>query len=179
MARLYRYQGPRAIADAVASHTEGHRIRSAADLEHWMHHTAQQANSWGLIEATFVIDRDGVLSLADRHSEHVACAGGKAVRAAGEMFFARYENGWEIREVSNQSTGYCPEPSSWQEVAAALARIPLAGPEGFSQVYLFRRCPACRQINLIKEQVFVCAVCDSEPPRAWNFDGDEAAGSAG
>jgi hypothetical protein len=170
MARVYRYQGPQTIAHAVAGHPEGYRILSEADLTCWMHDTAQQAGRSGSIEATFVVTEEGVLCLADRRSEHVACAGGKAVRAAGEMFFARGKAGWEVQEVSNQSTGYCPEPSSWREVAAALDQIPLSHPGKFSQVYLFRRCPACRQINLIKEQVFVCALCHSELPHAWNFD---------
>jgi hypothetical protein len=55
-------------------------------------------------------------------------------------------------------------------VAAALERTPLAHPGTFSTAYLFRRCPACRQINLIKQQVFVCALCDAELPQTWNFD---------
>jgi hypothetical protein len=112
MARLYRYQGPPAIADAVGGHPEGSRIRSPTDLERWMHDTAQQADPTGLIAATFVVDAEDVLCLADRRSEHLACAGGKAVRTAAEMCFARDMTGWQVREVSNQSTGYCPEPES-------------------------------------------------------------------
>ena len=34
-----------------------------------------------------------VQALADRRSEHVACAGGRPVRSAGEMFFASNGDG--------------------------------------------------------------------------------------
>ena len=169
MVRLYRYQGPQTIAHAVVDHPEGYPIQSVADLEDWIRQTAQQMNRWWLVEATYIISQEGILCLADRHSEHVACAGGKAVRGAGEIFFAYGNNGWEVRDISNQSTGYCPEPASWPEVAAAVDQIPLPHPDTFTQVYLFRRCPACQQLNLIKEEVFVCALCDSELPQEWNL----------
>jgi hypothetical protein len=168
MVRRYRYLGSTDIAQAVAGRAAGLPIQSSADVERWMRDTRQQLDAWGLVVATFVITEEGVLCLADRHSEHVACAGGKAVRSAGEMVFAVGANGWEAREVSNQSTGYCPEPTSWEEVAKALDAIPLPHPAGFTEVYHFRRCPSCRQLNLIKDGVFVCAVCDSELPTEWN-----------
>ena len=174
MIRFYHYKGSQAIAHAVARSPVGYPIRSGTDLERWIHQTGQQTNRRGLVEATFVIDQEGKLCLADRHSEHVACAGGKVVRSAGEMFFARSKDGWEVRDVSNQSMGYSPEPTSWPEVAAALDEIPLSHPGSFTQMYLFRRCPGCQQLNLIKEEVFVCALCGSELPQEWNLeDGEE------
>jgi hypothetical protein len=176
MIRLYRYQGPQIIAHAVADHPEGYPIRSVADLEHWMRQTEQQMNRWGLVEATYVINQEGILCLADRHSEHVACAGGKAVRGAGEMFFSSGNNGWEVSDLSNQSTGYCPEPASWAEVAAALDQIPLPRPDTFTRAYLFRRCPGCQQLHLIKEEDFVCALCGSELPQEWNLEEGEETG---
>jgi hypothetical protein len=177
MRRCYRYIGSKRIAQAVAGQAEGAPIRSVADLERWIQDTRQQPNQWGLIVATFVITQDGTLRLADRHSEHVACAGGRAVRSAGEMSVAFGTDGWEVREVSNQSTGYCPEPTSWPEVANALEAIPLLHPAHFTQAYLFRRCPACHQLNLIKDDVFACAVCDGELPTEWNCAAGKEAGS--
>ncbi len=176
MARSYSYLGSQEIARVVAGYPTGHLIRSVADVEGWMQQTHQQPNRWGLVEATFVITEEGILALADRHSEHVACAGGKPVRSAGEMFFAPGVGGWEVQEVSNQSTGYCPEPASWLAVAAALARIPLAHPGAFTQVCLFRRCPDCQQLNLIKENLFMCAVCGSALPDEWNCGESEQPG---
>jgi hypothetical protein len=131
-----------------------------------------------LVEATFVINQAGILYLADRHSEHVACAGSKAVRSAGEMFFACGQVGWEVSGVSNQSTGYCPEPDSWSEVAAALDAIPLPHPADFTQAYLFRLCSGCQQLNLIKEREFVCALCGLDLPQEWNLEKSDAAGMA-
>lgn len=173
MSRLYHYQGPQSIAQAVAGHPKGSPIRSVSDLEQWIEHTHQQVKRWGVIAATFVITQDGILCLADRHSEHVACAGGRAVRSAGELFLTRSQVGWKVSEVSNQSTGYCPEPASWAAVATALDQIPLPHPGAFTHVVLFRRCPVCRQLNLIKEEVFVCSLCDSELPREWNLENSE------
>lgn len=171
--RLYRYQGPQSIAQAVAGHPEGSPIRSVTDLERWMKDTNQQVKSGEVIAATFVITQEGLLCLADRHSEHVACAAGRPVRSAGEIFFAWSLAGWEVCEASNQSTGYCPEPASWLEVAAALDQIPLPHPGMLTYVVLFRRCPVCRQLNLIKEESFVCALCNSELPLEWNLADSE------
>jgi hypothetical protein len=168
MRRCYGYIGSKSIAQAIAGQAAGAPIRSVADLERWIQDTRQQPDLWGLIVATFVITEDGTLRLADRHSEHVACAGGGVVRSAGEMGLARGTAGWEVREVSNQSTGYCPEPTSWPEVANVLEAIPLLHPAHFTRAYRFRRCPACRQLNLIKDEVFACAVCDGELPAEWN-----------
>jgi hypothetical protein len=120
--------------------------------------------------ATFVVDPAGVLRIAPRRSEHVACAGGGAVLAAGEIRFARLAGGRvEVVEVSNQSTGYCPDPDCWPAVAAALAAAGIRAPTGFTSACVFRRCGACGQTNLVKEAWFVCATCDAELPATWNF----------
>jgi hypothetical protein len=73
--------------------------------------------------------------------------------------------------VTNQSTGYGPEPESWPAVAAALAAIDdqASRAPAYTTAYIFRRCPACQQINLIKDAWFFCAVCDAPLPRSWNL----------
>jgi hypothetical protein len=81
--------------------------------------------------------------------------------------------------VTNQSTGYCPEPDSWPAVQAALARAGIAAPEGFSQEFLFRRCPRCGSINIIKNGIFECGVCATLLPEEWNLDGFGAAPEPG
>lgn len=43
---------------------------------------------------TFVIDSSGILRLAPRRSEHVACAGGGPVLSAGEVTFAPGPDGF-------------------------------------------------------------------------------------
>jgi hypothetical protein len=118
---------------------------------------------------TFVIDGDGFLRLAHRRSEHVICAGGEEVLSAGEMTFGWNSKELVVESVSNQSTGYCPEPESWVAVQLALERLGVDPPKGFSPEFIFRRCPRCYQTNLVKDFHFYCGVCDAELPQSWNL----------
>jgi hypothetical protein len=118
--------------------------------------------------ATYIVDLENRLWLADRRSEHVACARGKAVLAAGEMAWQTEKNTVEIVEITNQSTGYCPTPESWGVVSAVLDRLDIVFPSSWTRVFLFRRCP-CGQINTVKDGVFECAVCGQELSLYWNF----------
>ncbi len=122
-----------------------------------------------LIAATFVVDDQCMLLVADRRSEHVACAGGRPVLSAGEMFFRLANSGVEVVEVTNQSTGFCPEPESWPAAAFALERADLPHPAGFTQAFVFRRCPVCKERNVVKDGWFFCSLCGTDLPADWNF----------
>jgi hypothetical protein len=167
--RLYDYVGPAAIKARVVGRPAGTRVSSAADLIAWVRGTGGRHGPDSLVAATFVIATAGDLLLADRHSEHVACAGGGPVLSAGEMFFEVIEDGVEVVEASNQSTGYCPEPESWPAVAAALDRIGVAHPGRFTTEVVFRRCEKCGERSVVKDGWFVCGVCGAELPKEWNF----------
>jgi hypothetical protein len=169
MPRLYSYVGPAAIKARVAGRPGGTRIKTAADLLAWVRGTGGRPGPDGLVAATFVIDEAGELLLADRRSEHVACAGGGPVRSAGEVFLLVEGDGVAVAEASNQSTGYCPEPESWPAVAAALDRIGVAHPGGFTSEIVFRRCEKCGERNVVRDGWFVCGVCGAGLPAAWNF----------
>jgi hypothetical protein len=117
-----------------------------------------------------VVDLQGVLRLAPRRSEHVACAAGQPVLAAGEIGFVERGSVWSVGEVSNHSTGYCPDPDCWPAVAAALRLAGLASPPGFTSPVRFRRCPRCAERNLVKDGWLVCAHCDGPLPERWNVD---------
>jgi hypothetical protein len=169
MKKLYDYVGPAAIKARIAGLPAGTRISSAADLLAWLRRTGQQPGPEGLVPATFVINEQGDLLVADRRSEHVACAGGGPVLSAGEMFFRVDGESIEVAEVSNQSTGFCPEPESWPAVAAALDRIGLPHPGRFTTEVVFRRCEECGERNVVKDGWFVCGVCGTELPERWNF----------
>jgi hypothetical protein len=145
------------------------RISSSAPLLAWAYWTGQCPGPDGLLAATFVIDEKGDLLLADRRSEHVACAGGGPVQSAGEMFFRVEVGRAELAEASNQSTGYCPEPESWPVVAAALNRTGVAHPGRFTTAVVFRRCGTCGERNVVKDCWFFCGVCGADLPAAWNF----------
>jgi hypothetical protein len=166
--RLYHYVGPSDLEARCGGRPTGTRISSAADLLAWIRDTGQRPGPDGL-SATFVIAAEGELLLADRRSEHVACAGGGQVLSAGEMFFRFRGDRVEVAEVSNQSTGYCPEPASWPAVAGALDRVGVAHPGRFTTEVVFRRCTGCGERNIVRDAWFVCAMCGADLPAEWNF----------
>jgi hypothetical protein len=88
------------------------------------------------------------------------------VLAAGEMTFDMGET-IDIAEVSNQSTGYCPEPESWPAVASALESAGLVAPAGYTLDCIFRRCE-CGNVTLVKSGEFECGLCGCELPTEYN-----------
>ncbi len=170
--KLYPYVGPIEIRERCRNAPKGTVIASAQDLENWIEGRDVERKEESVVILTFVIDEQEQLRVAERNSEHVACAGGESVFSAGEMF-VRVDKQWIAEEISNQSTGYCPEPESWEVVSRVLDRIGIAHPGEFTQEIVFRLCPECGERNIVKDEWFVCAVCESELPREYNF-GDEA-----
>jgi hypothetical protein len=116
---------------------------------------------------TFVVAHDGFLRLAPRSSEHLTCAGGADVLAAGGLGFHRDYGAWMVREVSNQSTGYCPGRDSWHALARALDLAPIGHPGRFTHEVVFRRCERYRECSVVREGDFVRVFCGSGLPWAW------------
>ncbi|MFI1092099.1 hypothetical protein [Streptomyces sp. NPDC020917] len=167
LGRAYRHVGPADVRSLVRPGGEGWRVRSQTDLDQWLAaRPAEEARE----PFTFVVDTAGALRLAPRRSEHVVCAGGAAVLSAGEIGFRRESGRWVVDEVSNQSTGYCPDVTSWRAVAEALDLAGIARPSGFTHAVVFRRCLSCAQLNVVREQDFVCVFCDEVLPPEWNVD---------
>jgi hypothetical protein len=166
--RRYRYVGPAEVfGGAIAADSVD--VDSPAVLDGWL----AGRDRGDLAEPfTFVVALDGVLWLAPRRSEHVVLAGGADVLAAGEMAFAVAGTGWRVAEVTNQSTGYCPDPDCWPAVAEALDRVGLSRPAGFTNRIIFRRCPSCGERNIVRDDDFTCALCDNVLPAQWNFRSD-------
>lgn len=167
--QLYHYVGSKNILANVSEERRGQKIRNFEDIKHWVEKTKQKIINHTLV-MTFIINQDMDLVISDRHSEHVVCAGGEPVLTAGEMTFYFEEKTIEVTEISNQSTGYCPKPSSWEVIKIALNRLNIAHPEELTQAFDFRKCDNCQSNNLIKEQVFECAVCGASLSLEWNFD---------
>ncbi|ROO86234.1 hypothetical protein EDD29_3797 [Actinocorallia herbida] len=164
--RRHRYVGPAEIGDRARAQPRGRAITSQVGLTGFLVREPDHEEPF-----TYVVDVTGALLLAPRRSEHVACAGGEPVLGAGEITFARTGvRSWSVSEISNQSTGYCPDTTSWAAVAAALDRVGLARPAAFTCPVVFRRCPACHQLNLVKDEDYRCAVCDGPLPATWNAD---------
>lgn len=167
--QLYAYVGPEEIMERVHEKYMGHQINRQKDIIQWMNHSHQKFID-DSVTVTFVISEHQELLINDRHSEHVMCAGGEKVFSAGEMTFILDKKTIYIHEISNQSTGYCPEPSSWKMVEQVLAKTDLDYPEYFTNAFEFRYCMSCENINLVKEAVYECAVCGIELDSSWNFD---------
>ncbi|BBM83424.1 hypothetical protein [Candidatus Uabimicrobium amorphum] len=158
--RRYHYVGP---IDILRDKTSCERVKVTCyeDVVVWSQdHTNERI-------FTFVIDDKKNLWIADRHCEHVACARGKAIFAAGEITFSLHKA--QVLFITNQSTGYCPEPESWEVVKDVLAAIAIDYPPYFNQVCIFRRCTKCMQINIVKDHIYECAVCESPLDTKWNF----------
>lgn len=160
----YTYVGPEEIRRAAFGQPDGFAVTSLLELQEWL-----RTNPEALVEgATYVVDLRARLRLAPRRSEHVACAKGEEVLAAGEIRFARVGAAVRVAGVSNQSTGYSPDVTCWSAVELALRRAGLEAPSRFTAEIVFRRCPSCGERNLVKEQWFACVFCDSDLPREWN-----------
>jgi hypothetical protein len=155
MSRSYAYVGPERIREAARSEPPGLRLDGPEAVQRFLA-TNPDARITG---ATFTVDLDGWLLVAPRRSEHVACASGARVLAAGEMIFSE----GRVVSVTNQSTGYCPDPACWPAMAEALARAGLPAPDGWTTAFVFRVC-TCGQVNLVKDGWFVCAVCGAGLP---------------
>ncbi|MFB6392141.1 hypothetical protein [Polymorphospora lycopeni] len=163
--RRYRYVGPAELRDqAIAA--DAVAVDTPTVLARWL---AARRRGELAEPVTFVVALDGGLRLAPRRTEHVALAGGRDVLAAGEMMFAPTASGWGVVEVTNQSTGYCPDPDSWPAVGSALDRIGVEHPGDFTDKVIFRCCPACGERNVVRDKDFTCALCESALPTWWNF----------
>ncbi|MFY1688460.1 hypothetical protein [Plantactinospora sp. WMMB782] len=176
LTRRYRYVGPADIRAAIRPESGGYRVTCPGDFLRWVSSVAEPERAEPV---TYVVDLTGVLRLAPRRSEHVSCAEGQDVLAAGEVAFelestrrsAASSGRWVVGYVSNQSTGYCPDLDSWAAVAPALDRAGLPHPGGFTAELVFRRCPDCDLRNVVRDGDFTCVGCDGELPPHWNVDG--------
>ena len=171
--RSYSYVGPQKILDAASTQPAGTGIESIDDLAEWLSSSPTEIHPDGSAVATFTIGDDLKLRLAPRRSEHVACASGGPVFAAGEITI---DAELEITEITNQSTGFCPEPDCWSVVAETLDSLSLKRPDEFTTSIIFRLCTKCKQRNIVKDSWYHCDSCNSELPEHWNFTESSTAG---
>ncbi len=166
--KSYKYVGPIDLLELVKTVSKGVKVSSHLDVIHWVKDTDQEIDHDSQVIATYIVDLDNNLLIADRHSEHVVCAGGEDVLSAGEITFSVEGSTVKVIEVTNQSTGYCPEPESWPYVKEALDKAELESPDSFGREFIFRRCEKCGLLNVVKENWFVCVGCDEDLSKLWN-----------
>lgn len=171
MARLYRYLGPDPARLAAGLDTPRWPLATPDDARRVLELSGVRKH--GGVTCTFVVVAEGLLFVADRQSEHIACARGSLVLSAGELRLSQDARGPLVTEATNQSTGFCPEPSSWPALAHALDHAGLRHPGAFTTEFTFRRCDACQTTNLVKDGWFVCDSCDAPLAERWNFDDSE------
>ena len=168
-ARRYQYVGPPEIRQRARRESHCEQVKDSADLVRWGERFLPASRKFNRVTATFIIDLEERLWIADRRSEHVGCADGQDVLAAGEITFERRDRRVSVAEITNQSTGYCPELSTWSVVASVLSRLGIAHPPRYTTAFEFRRCEARGATNLIKDDLFECALCSAELSAIWNF----------
>lgn len=163
----YSYVGPIEIKEKAAELYNAFSIRHADEFKSW----AQQQNEWenDTLTITFVVLLDQILRVASRRSEHVACALGEKVLAAGELTICLKPQ-LVVIGATNQSTGYCPKPECWKIAYSILTQLEIPCPKGLTYSCEFRKCPQCGERNLVKENWFVCDLCGHDLPHEWNFE---------
>jgi len=169
MLKTYRYVGWSSIRDNLPKISNRHHVISSDLVKVWLTKTKQPKNPDDTITVTFIVDTDNRLWINDRHSEHVLCADGGEVLSAGEMTFEIIDTQVEIVSVTNQSTGYCPEPDTYSAVRRILSKTNISHPLQLTTAYQFRRCDECETTNIIKDDWFVCGVCDADLNNEWNY----------
>ena len=165
----YPFVGPDSLRHLAGIASERHALQSEAGLRAWVTGSGVRLRRGAQITFTFVLLPPEQLFLADRRSEHISCARGHAVLSAGEMTFLFDGTRLLLDEVTNQSTGYCPEPESWPAVRDALVSLGLKAPDQFTYAFEFRFCSNCRVTSIIKNQIFECPACGGELPHDWNY----------
>ena len=83
--KVFKYVGPEEIRARSSTAPKGTAIVSRDALLGWLELHGDAESRW----ATYVINLAGALLVAPRRSEHVACAGGEPVLAAGEICFGK------------------------------------------------------------------------------------------
>jgi len=168
---FYNYIGTKEIYENVQARFKGTSIYHISDIDDWIKTTEQQSDDYGNIIATFVLMPDYTLRISDRHSEHVQCANRNPVLNAGEMTFAvnRQNKVQNIAQITNQSTGYCPSPTSWSKLEKALTPLNTAYPENFDPIYIFSYCVHCQCLKIIKDNYYFCTYCDNALPTDQEF----------
>jgi hypothetical protein len=163
--RLYNFVGPRRVVELAHAPIARCEPADAQELRRWL--LDQRMGS--PVALTYVVTLRRRLCVAPREAEHVACARAMPVLAAGEVTVAMARDAVRVLSLTNQSSGYCPEPSCFEAVTLALDALGILAPTSFEHEFIFRRCPTCWTIVVVKDDDFTCPSCETTLPPAWNL----------
>jgi hypothetical protein len=167
--KLYDYVGPASIRAAANFDAPRHAVTDSAGILAWASASLDLSTRDRQMTFTYVVQPPTQLYLADRRSEHVVCARGLPVLAAGEITFERDGPRLSLVETSNLSTGFCPESTSWPCLSAALVEAGFPAIVAYTCPFEFRFCESCQQTCVIKDDFFECPSCFGSLPRDWNY----------
>ena len=165
--KLYKYVGSPDFIPKGEFPKRTH-LESVDIVGSWMIDHRDELDIEECIAATYVIDSGGLFWIADRSSEHVACARVGEVLSAGEVFFSGINEVPYIDRITNQSTGYCPEPLSWHAVTESLSSVGIIFPSEFDPAFEFRHCEKCDTLNIVKDEYYTCMSCYEDLPEIYN-----------
>lgn len=163
---VFHYIGNPALIERNAFRLQ---VRSEGDLAKWYFRHQFECDCEGLVPATYIVDAAGWLWIAERRSEHVCCAHGEAVQAAGELFIETKKGVGIVARMSNQSTGYCPAVESWNVIHDVLDKLEVSHPLFFDPQCEFRQCESCGIVQLVKDDFYECCVCSNSLPETRNI----------
>lgn len=169
--RRYRFIGRACFIPKKEAMPPRFHVTSPDAVVDWIERTQPEPEWDTSLPATFIVDQGGTMWIADRRSEHVACARLGDVLAAGEIFFEHNAGAISAARVTNQSTGYCTEPESFPAVAQSLSMVGIDCPSEYDPAFTFRYCHPCQNVCIIKDDDFTCPVCSGALPLDWNFEG--------
>ncbi len=167
--KYYPYVGQENLDELEFQNNISEKIAKPTDVLDWIQRADQKADEDDVFMATFVLSQDAKFYISDRYIDHVQIVQGKEVLSAGEASFFLQDNIISITAITNYSVGYCPEPESWKWVRKYLTKIGFEHPDGFTTEFIYRKCDKCETINVVKDDWYVCAVCDKDLDKQWNI----------
>lgn len=168
MGRLFPYRGPSRLVPASGARPAGVVVETALQFADLADDPSQERLGDGSVAFTYVVDQSNSLRVANRRSEHVVCAGGEPVLAAGELFVTPGRKGSWVVRASNFSNGYMPSEDSFMALKLALERARLPAPKGFDPAIAYRYCGRC--MEAVIAETGACRVCQAALALKWDLD---------
>lgn len=156
--RAFEYQDDPKRLPRARELRPGHPLDSPAAIDTLARHFRIERGVMVHPQTYVVTASDGIFCCGGAVEEHVHVAGGEAVLAAGEVWFARRSGKrWSVERINNRSIGYrIPTPESFVAIASALDAAGIEHPGAFTEIYTGRTCTNCGQFNVWPGEAAPC-----------------------